>query len=234
MVAVAGCLLVVALLVAWAAALGPGQVLTGDGPEPQRTTLSASASPTDVQTGDPTDRLGGPTDDNEGLALVVRILGLGLLAGMIAVFVAVIGFLAKLTWESRPRREVIVRESVDFDVVDDPSRVKERIVADRDAMLAILADGEPRNAIVRCWERFETLGSQAGVVRAPADTSSEYALRVLDLVSAEPHAVSTLAGLFREARFSEHPVGEAERESARTALERIHADLSGAGTGGRG
>lgn len=234
MVAVAGCLLVVSLMVAWAALVGPGEVLTGDGPEPQRTTLSPTPSPTDLE---PTqgDGRAGSARENELLAVVVRVIGMVLLVGVLGIFVALIGWLAKALWDARSRRTVIERAEIDFEVVDDPSRVRELIVADGDAMLRALAGGEPRNAIVRCWERFEALGSQSGVVRAPAETSSEYALRVLDLVSADPQAVSILAGLFREARFSEHPVGEVERAAARTALERIHADLSGAGTtGGRG
>ena len=44
--------------------------------------------------------------------------------------------------------------------------------------------------------------------------SSEFTLRILDLVEADPRAVSALAALFREARFSEHEVTEDDRQPA--------------------
>jgi hypothetical protein len=57
------------------------------------------------------------------------------------------------------------------------------------------------------------------------ETSSEFTLRLLDLVAAEDRAVSRLAGLYREARFSEHPMTEAHRAAALEALAVIHAGL---------
>ena len=55
------------------------------------------------------------------------------------------------------------------------------------------------------------------------ETSSEFALRLLDLAEADPRAVADLAALYREARFSDHRLDEPARERARTALAAIHA-----------
>ncbi len=61
--------------------------------------------------------------------------------------------------------------------------------------------------------------------REPWETSSEFALRILDMVRADTSAVSALAELFREARFSEHEVTEADRSAAIDRLAQIHASL---------
>ena len=64
---------------------------------------------------------------------------------------------------------------------------------------------------------------RAGVERRPWQTSSEFVLRVLDLVGADRGAVAGLADLYREARFSDHPITEEHRRQALTALDVIHA-----------
>lgn len=89
-----------------------------------------------------------------------------------------------------------------------------------------LLDGEPRNAVVACWERFEVAAADAGVERQPWETPTEFTLRLLDLVHARPGAVDRLAALYREARFSTHPVTEDHRLAALAALDEIHAGLT--------
>ena len=81
------------------------------------------------------------------------------------------------------------------------------------------------NAIVAAWRRFEVQGDAAGVGRERWETSSEYALRILDLVSADAGATSRLAELYREARFSEHPITEDHRAEALAALAVIRRSL---------
>jgi hypothetical protein len=44
-------------------------------------------------------------------------------------------------------------------------------------------------------------------------------------VSADPSAVSRLAALYREARFSEHEITEDNRQAAVEALRDIHASI---------
>lgn len=57
------------------------------------------------------------------------------------------------------------------------------------------------------------------------ETSSEYTLRILDLVAADTAAVTRLAGLYREARFSTHELTEADRAAALAALDEIHRTI---------
>jgi Domain of unknown function (DUF4129) len=115
--------------------------------------------------------------------------------------------------------------AVDFDVLDDPEPLLEEMRQDADEQFALLFGGHPRNAIVACWDRFEEQAERVNASRKPWETSSEFILRLLDLVSADAEAVSRLEALYREARFSEHEIDEARREAAVEALRAIHASL---------
>ena len=110
----------------------------------------------------------------------------------------------------------------DFDVLDD---VAASVAADADEQRAALDRGAPRNAIVECWLRLEAAVIAAGVERAPSDTSAELTERVLASCRVDGAAISTLAALYREARFSEHPMGEESRRSAIDALDVVHVGL---------
>ena len=121
---------------------------------------------------------------------------------------------------SRRRQELPPLE-VDFDVLEDPEPLVEAISRDVDHQLELLLSGEPRNAIVACWERFEEQAERVGLARKAWETSSEFTIRLLDVVSADESAVSELAQLYREARFSDHTITEESRRRAVEALGRI-------------
>jgi len=114
---------------------------------------------------------------------------------------------------------------VDFDVLEDPAPIVEEMRRDAAEQFALLLGGTPRNAIVAAWDRFEEQAERVGAARKLWETSSEFTLRLLDAVSAAPVAVSRLAALYREARFSEHDITEGNREAAAEALRDIHASI---------
>jgi hypothetical protein len=93
------------------------------------------------------------------------------------------------------------------------------------AALGLLDEGEPRNAIVAAWERFELSSEDLGFGRRPWETSSEFVLRMLAVVRADHGAVMRLEALYREARYSTHPLGEDARDRARAALMDIQGSL---------
>ena len=104
--------------------------------------------------------------------------------------------------------------------------VAREMVADAAAQRdLLLATASPGNAVVACWQRFETQAEAAGMARHPWETSSEYTMRVLDLVDADQPAVSRLGALYREARFSEHALTEEHRAQAVAALDAIHRTI---------
>jgi hypothetical protein len=114
---------------------------------------------------------------------------------------------------------------IDFDVLDDPAPLVEEMRRDASERFALLLGGAPRNAIVAAWDRFEEQAERVGAARKLWETSSEFTLRLLDAVAATPSAVSRLAALYREARFSEHDITEANRAAAVEALRDIHASI---------
>ncbi|GAA1764087.1 hypothetical protein GCM10009795_008270 [Nocardioides hankookensis] len=218
----AGVLLVV-LLVTWAASIGPSGVLRGDGPgAAQPTTAQTRATPTAAPKPKPK-----PAEDEQDGGGVLWIFAL-----LINVATAVLA-LALLVWlarwltgvrrarRARRRREAAV-DAADIDVLSPGAAVARGLLADVDAQRAALSGGAPRNGIVECWHRFEVSAAAAGIERRAWETSSEHTLRVLDLVDADPTAVSRLAALYREARFSEHELTEDDRAAAVAALDRIH------------
>ena len=220
----AGLLLV---LVTWAASIGPDRVVTG-GDLDRLAPLESptSTAPVDDQTAAPDDRPPEQqTDDPAGwvrlLALVVQALTVAVAAYLL---LRLLGK-AREAWRSRRRREP-VPEDVPFEVLGTAGRVGEAIDEDAAAQRAALeTDGEPRNAIVACWHRFEVQAARAGVRREPWQTTGEFVLGVLDLVGADHGAVARLADLYREARFSDHPMTESHRSAALAALDDVHASL---------
>jgi hypothetical protein len=132
-----------------------------------------------------------------------------------------------LVQEARFRRRVPEEvQEVDFDVLADPAPLVEEMRRDAGDQYELLLQGDPRNAIVACWDRFEDQAERVGVGRQTWETSSEFTIRLLDAVSADSAAVSRLARLYHEARFSTHPITEEHRVEALEALQQIQASVA--------
>jgi hypothetical protein len=93
-----------------------------------------------------------------------------------------------------------------------------------------LQTGTPTDAIVACWVRLEEEVAAAGLREDPSRTSTEVVARVLGKYAVDADALAELAGLYREARFSDHALTEAHRARARDALTSVHVDLRRAAT----
>jgi hypothetical protein len=237
------------VLVAWATLLGPDEVFTGPGPVPATTTTTDTCIPLPVTTGadgsttveipddvaernycEPPPDFGG--DFGRDATEKAAPQWVGVLIGLILAAAAV-GGIAVLVWLGalvlRELRAHRVREgeraSVDFAVLDEPVRVARQVAADAGEQETLLREGDPRNGIVAAWHHFEVQGERAGVARLASETSSEYGLRILDLAEADGGSVTRLAELYREARFSDHPVTEEHRARALAALADIRHSL---------
>jgi hypothetical protein len=154
-----------------------------------------------------------------------------LIAWVIVVTVCLAAFLAaRYLWRNRwraPAKPV----DVDFDVLPEEA-VAEALREDAAGQLAAVRHGSPGDGIVRCWLRLQEAITGAGLPPRPSETSAEFTVRVLRALDIDPRAIGTLAGLYREARFSEHELDESARAAAVAALEQLHRDLRQLGMAG--
>ena len=84
---------------------------------------------------------------------------------------------------------------------------------------------DPRRAIIMCYRRFEQVLAKWGLPRAPWKTPMEFLRETLRRLRLPPEAVTTLTGLFEISKFSHHPVGPTERDTAVGSLVEIKAAL---------
>ncbi len=206
-----------------------GIVVVASGPvdyvsAPPRATLPAPTAPAR-----PTATLGSATTsrpdlDPSPLPGWLLTLGYAVLAAVAVILAYLLARLAHafLTRPRRPNRPLPQARPV-----DPLPEVPEHLTgAAAQARRELLARGEPRNAVVACWVDLEESAAATGLPRRPAETSTEYLARVLATWQVDPAALTDLAALFREARFSDHPVGEPHRARALADLDRLHTDLA--------
>jgi hypothetical protein len=237
------------VLVAWATLVGPDEVFTGPGRSPHTMTpttqtCTPSATPSPGATTPPAGEqdteslpeceapdnslneardLVRQADPPLWLKILVWTFEFLLLAGMLAL--AIFTVIQARDLARRRTRFGGEREAAEFATLAEPARLAAAITEDAAEQDHLLRDGEPRNAIVATWLRFEVQGASAGVPRRAWETSSEYAIRILDVVAADAGAVNRLAGIYREARFSAHPITEDHRAAAIEALAAIRRSL---------
>jgi hypothetical protein len=218
--AVLAATVLVVLLATWAAAIGPDRVFRSE-PSSQQDSSEAPADRDVViepESGEPDDE-----EERGWGSTAIVATEVALLLVLVYLLLLLVRWVRSEAKEERWRRR---RRPLEFEVLPaSPEQAAEEMVRDADEQLALLREGSPRNGIVACWHRFEVQAEAAGIGREPWETSAEFTLRLLDLVSADETAVAELSVLYREARFSDHDLEEAARSAAVRALEQIHRGL---------
>ncbi len=97
----------------------------------------------------------------------------------------------------------------------------------RSGLAALIEGDDARAAVIACWLRLENLAEQAGLPRRPSDAPGDLVVRMLDgrLTGPGARALGELATVYRAARYAPRPVSESARNAARTALDRLVAEL---------
>ena len=214
--AVAGMFVAAALLIA---SLGAPLVIVSrpvntdaasPGPAPALPTLPTPTSTTTSST--------GPPPGSSALSMIF-----GVLLAMLAVAVAaiIIGLVVAAI-RSAFRRPVLT-EHREATFAAPP--VPEELLDGAKKRLELLEAGEPRNAIVAAWLDLEGAAGETGLPRERAETSTEYTARVIGTWKVDSARLGDLAALYREARFSVHPLDESHRRRAIDDLAVLHADL---------
>jgi hypothetical protein len=209
------------VLVVWAATTGPVRMLgtTNHQVSVRPPHAATSTAPTSTTSAMPTYR-----QLTSHVQPTLDLSWLGQLIGYTAVLAACYGIflLLRSLWRNRWRAPQKPPD-VGFEVLPDQA-VLESLQDDAESQLAALEAGGPRDSIVACWLRLEEIVAESGVPARRSETSTELVTRVLHELDLDPRPVAALASLYREARFSEHPMEEASREQARSALRRLHED----------
>ena len=207
----------------WASVTGPATVFGSAGePRTPGEEPSPSESPTrEIDLPPSGEELFGDRPARLDLSWIGDLLAWAVLLGLIAVSWVVLRWLWLHRWRGRPVGPV----EPDFEVLPPVPAATEALARDAEARLSALGEGTARDGIVHCWLRLEQVVADAGFPRERWETSSEFTVRVLHRLDVDPRSIATLAGLYREARFSVHPLDETARQRAAAALHRFQADL---------
>jgi Domain of unknown function (DUF4129) len=106
------------------------------------------------------------------------------------------------------------------DEAEDEEVLSAAVLAGRGAL-----EGEARAAIIACYAAMEESLMAAGVTRLESDSPADLLRRATERGVVAGPAPRLLAALFREARFSTHPIGARHLDQARGALDEITAQL---------
>lgn len=90
---------------------------------------------------------------------------------------------------------------------------------------ALLAESDPRRAVIASYVAMERAMARQGWARRPAEAPTEYLGRVLRVAPNRAGDLDQLVGLYQVARFSEHPVTAEMRNVAVASVRRLRADL---------
>jgi hypothetical protein len=138
----------------------------------------------------------------------------------LVVLFAVVALGAAALTVYRRRRAVLALPEPDLE--PDPEPLAAALAA---GAQVLHEDPDPRTAIIGCYAAMERSLADAGSPPRMADTPAEVLSRATasGLVRSAP--ATTLTGLFRRARYSSHPMTEADRATAIAALTQVRADL---------
>jgi uncharacterized protein DUF4129 len=213
----------VGLLVAvWAATAGPVRML-GVAPVEHSTVtrLPTAEAPSQSQSAMPdAHQLTRNVHHDVDLSWLGELLGYAAVLAVCFGCYLVLRGLWRNRWR-RPQKPVAVA----FEPLP-PDEMADLIEQDAEARMVAVDSGGPRDGIVACWLRLEESVAACGVPPRPAETSTELVTRVLRSLDVDPRSVATLAQLYREARFSDHVLGEDRRDQARAALLTLSEDLA--------
>ncbi|HVE64642.1 MAG TPA: DUF4129 domain-containing protein [Mycobacteriales bacterium] len=115
------------------------------------------------------------------------------------------------------------------ELVDDEATepLRRRLARQIDVGVEALDDVDPREVVIACYLAMVETAAAAGTARRPHETSTELLERVLAERGVPAQALERLTALYREVRYSAHPVDDAMRAEARAALAAARAALSG-------
>jgi hypothetical protein len=145
---------------------------------------------------------------------LMRILIGIAVALLVAVVIAAGAFLWRYFVRSAPQEP-----QEPYDAADDERELLAQAVDS--GRRALLASDDPRAAVIACYAAMEESLAASGVVRHASDSPQDLLERAVASGLPAAEAAAELTALFREARYSRHPMDSGHRDRAAAALSEI-------------
>jgi hypothetical protein len=147
------------------------------------------------------------------------------LGALVALVIVVLALRAVAGSGSKFRRRSLKRRERPENA---PATLDDEVVAAIEAgLLELDEDGtDPRRAVIACWVRLERAAAGAGTARQKGDTSTDLVLRLLTGHRLSESVLTGFADVYRRARYASREVDETMRDQARSALTRLHGELT--------
>ena len=204
------------LLTAWVSGAGSVSALTVPGESPPATEEFGELVEGEVGDNRQPRGEGASLEDNETVAAIVAWT---LRALLVLVVVLAVVLVARALARRLRRDPVTAKDEVRAGLLPDV------LVAGVRESEAQLDRGSSGEAVINAWLTLERTAHAVGIHDDASRTPAELVTAVLDEHAVDPAAIERLAAVYREARFSEHPIGEEHREVAREALRTVREDL---------
>ena len=104
---------------------------------------------------------------------------------------------------------------------DSKAAIEETVSRSRE----LLRTDTPSNAVIACWTALLEGVAALGLQAHPSETATDVMQRVMSDLDVDDDALDELADLYREARFSDHPLTDEHRLVAQDALDRVQHSL---------
>ncbi|MFF6958435.1 DUF4129 domain-containing protein [Streptomyces sp. NPDC008317] len=159
--------------------------------------------------------------DNHGfpswLTHVLIGIGIGLL--VLAVVLA-----AVLLWRYLRSGEAERQDGPGYDQADDEDELLAEAV--ESGRRALRDDADARAAVIACYAAMERSLAASGIARRASDSPQDLLERAVTAGRLAGPSAAALTALFREARYSTHPMDDGHRDRAARALTEIAAQLA--------
>jgi hypothetical protein len=173
----------------------------------------------------PNDALGGSAPPAGPVGAFAPLRSAWLLATIVSAIALVLAVF--LLWHLIViRRRPFQRYERDLDGTPEPLSARDVVTALDDAIARLAGEGDARSAVIACWVRLEQAARAAGTPRALSDAPADLVTRVLGAHPVSKPALTSLADLYRTARYSAKPIDNPMRERALSALTTIRSEIA--------
>ncbi len=208
------------LVVVWAAAAPrPARVLPGLHDDAILEQQAAADGFATFETDLTLKRIPGPW--NQTSDAVALVLGWATIAVLVAGAALCLYVMVRAWRASREDRTPVLDDAPDLDL----EALALAVSGDASQRLDALSAGAPAEGIIAAWTHLEATLHEAGLALPPSRTSTEVSIDVLRRFSVDESTLRTLAGLYREARWSRHPLTEDDRSRAAAAYGALDVAL---------